>query len=73
MNFIELLKKEFPLKAELIKELAELGAIDEITSKKAIAKNRVKNYRGRKQDFERNLADELCCSHRTIQRYLRDI
>jgi polyhydroxyalkanoate synthesis regulator phasin len=69
MNPIKLLKEQFPGKATIIDEFVKMGAINDQTAKVAIVKETMKHIPYRKQDVEQVLADKLCTSVRTIQRY----
>ncbi len=70
MNFIQKLKDRFPEMSQQIDELHDYGAINDRTAKIAIVNKAMEDIPFRKQDLEKELADKLCVSQRTVKRYV---
>jgi len=69
MDFTKELKQTFPNLSKEIDVLVGYGAINDKTAKVAIVRKSIEHIAFRKQDKQRQLADKLCVSERTIRRY----
>lgn len=69
MNYKSELKRVFPEMAQEIDKLANYGAINDQTAKVAIVRKEMESTRYGIEFKERELADRLCVSQRTVKRY----